>query len=63
MVEEINEKFSLNINKNKVLNRLKTLKEQMVLAKEIELKSGMGWNDTSKTFEAAPEVWKSLLKV
>ncbi|XLS85905.1 hypothetical protein HN51_036071 [Arachis hypogaea] len=40
VVEEINEKFSVSINKSKVLNRLKTLKEQMVLAKEINQKSG-----------------------
>ncbi|XP_042410312.1 uncharacterized protein LOC121999738 [Zingiber officinale] len=62
MVEEINDKFSLNINKTKVMNRLKTLKEQMVLSKEIELKSGIGWNDSSKTFEAPLEAWKSLIK-
>ncbi|KAG6526251.1 hypothetical protein ZIOFF_016233 [Zingiber officinale] len=62
VVEEINDKFSLNINKTKVMNRLKTLKEQMVLAKEIEFKSGIGWNDSSKTFEAPLEVWKSLIK-
>ncbi|XP_042414481.1 uncharacterized protein LOC122003432 [Zingiber officinale] len=62
VVEEINDKFSLNINKTKVMNRLKTLKEQMVLSKEIELKSGIGWNDSSKTFEAPLEVWKSLIK-
>ncbi|KAG6470655.1 hypothetical protein ZIOFF_071732 [Zingiber officinale] len=63
VVEEINDKFSLNINKSKVMNRLKTLKEQMVLAKEIEFKSGIGWNDSSKTFEAPLEVWKSLIKL
>ncbi|XP_042410069.1 uncharacterized protein At2g29880-like [Zingiber officinale] len=55
VVEEINDKFSLNINKTKVMNRLKTLKEQMVLAKEIEFKSGIGWNASSKTFEAPLE--------
>ncbi|MED6131437.1 hypothetical protein PIB30_009918 [Stylosanthes scabra] len=60
VVDEINDKFSLNINKSKVLNRLKTLKEQMVLAKEIEQKSGVGWNDITKTFEATTEVWKSI---
>ncbi|XLT40138.1 hypothetical protein HN873_071430, partial [Arachis hypogaea] len=56
VVEKINEKFSVSINKSKVLNRLKTLKEQMVLAKEINQKSGIGWNDTTKT----PDVWKYL---
>ncbi|XLR19114.1 hypothetical protein S83_047026, partial [Arachis hypogaea] len=55
VVEEINEKFSVGINKSKVLNRLKTLKKQMVLAKEINQKSGVGWNDTTKTFEATPD--------
>ncbi|XLS90917.1 hypothetical protein HN51_066925 [Arachis hypogaea] len=40
VVEKINEKFSVSINKSKVLNHLKTLKEQMVLAKEINQKSG-----------------------
>ncbi|XLT56136.1 hypothetical protein HN873_048740 [Arachis hypogaea] len=40
VVEEINEKFSVSINKSKVLNRLKTLKKQMVLAKEINQQSG-----------------------
>ncbi|MED6126287.1 hypothetical protein PIB30_076911 [Stylosanthes scabra] len=60
VVDEINDKFSLNINKSKVLNRLKTLKEQMVLTKEIEQKSGVGWNDITKTFEATAEVWKLI---
>ncbi|XLU64533.1 hypothetical protein S245_023742 [Arachis hypogaea] len=56
VVEKINEKFSVSINKSKVLNRLKTLKEQMVLAKEINQKSGIEWNDTTKTFEVTPDV-------
>ncbi|MED6162719.1 hypothetical protein PIB30_073292, partial [Stylosanthes scabra] len=60
VVDEINDKFSLNINKSKVLNRLKTLKEQMMLAKEIEQKSGVGWNEITKTFEATAKVWKSI---
>ncbi|MED6128643.1 hypothetical protein PIB30_099868, partial [Stylosanthes scabra] len=60
VVDEINDKFLLNINKSKVLNCLKTLKEQMVLAKEIEQKSEVGWNDITKTFEATAEVWKSI---
>jgi len=63
VVAEINERFSLNIFKIKVLNRLTTLKEQMVLAKAISLKSGIGWNDTTTTFEAPMKVWKSLLNV
>ncbi|MED6194303.1 hypothetical protein PIB30_027281 [Stylosanthes scabra] len=63
VVEEINEKFSVNINKSKVINRLKTLKEQMVLAKELEQKSGVGWNDITKTFEATIELWKSICLV
>ncbi|MED6106443.1 hypothetical protein PIB30_004675 [Stylosanthes scabra] len=32
----------------------------MVLAKEIKQKSGVGWNDITKTFEATAEVWKSI---
>jgi hypothetical protein len=39
-----------------VLNRLKTLKEQMVLAKAISLKSGIGWNDATTTFKALIKV-------
>ncbi|MED6196952.1 hypothetical protein PIB30_052140 [Stylosanthes scabra] len=34
----------------------------MVLAKELESKSGIGWNETTKTFEATSDVWKALIK-
>jgi hypothetical protein len=40
----------------KVYNHFKTFKEQMILAKEIELKRGIGWNDTFKTIESPTKV-------
>lgn len=56
VITKINEIFSLNISMIKVYNHFKTFKEQIILVKKIELKSGIGWNDTSKTFESPMEV-------
>jgi len=39
VIAKINERFSLNISRTKVLNHLKTPKEQMVLEKVIDLKN------------------------
>ncbi|KAJ4842175.1 hypothetical protein Tsubulata_020720, partial [Turnera subulata] len=47
----------------KVTNRLKTLKEQMALAVDLLYnKSGFGWNDNTKRFEASSEVWNTLIQ-
>jgi hypothetical protein len=56
VITKINEIFSLNISMKKVYNHFKTFKEQMILAKEIELKRGIGWNDTFKTIESPTKV-------
>lgn len=42
VVAEIDGKYFLNIDMIKVLNYLKTHKEQMIFAKEIELKNRIG---------------------
>jgi hypothetical protein len=42
VIAEIDGKYFLNIDMIKVLNYLKTHKEQMIFAKEIELKNRIG---------------------
>jgi hypothetical protein len=59
----LNKQFKCNITKEKIVNRLKTLKDIMHLALDALKKSGISWNDTTKKIEAGPEVWNELIKV
>lgn len=63
VVTEVNNQFGVAINKAKVVNRLKTLKDQMFLACQVLKKSGFGWDETTKRIEAEPEVWIEMIKV
>ncbi|CAK7349198.1 unnamed protein product [Dovyalis caffra] len=46
----------------KIVNRLKTLKDQMGLALIVLIqKSGFSWNDVTKKIDAKPTVWDDLI--
>ena len=63
-IDALNETFKLNITKNHIVNRLKTLKEQMGNAVELlNQKSGISWDDISKRLVADENVWNNLIQV
>lgn len=57
VIEAINSKFPMKVNKDNVQNRLKTLKKKMTIAMEVFKRgSEFGWNDITKQIEAPEEV-------
>jgi hypothetical protein len=64
-VKELVAKFDMDINKDKVKNRQKTLifffGECYNIFKEVL--SGFGWNDSLSMWTAEPEVWEPLIMV
>ncbi|KAJ1691052.1 hypothetical protein LUZ63_015207 [Rhynchospora breviuscula] len=61
-IESLNAKFHIKITREKVLNRLKTLKDTMNLAIQALKNSGFTWNDSTKKIQAGPQVWDDLIK-
>ncbi|KAK2979525.1 hypothetical protein RJ640_015126 [Escallonia rubra] len=61
-VKAMNERFTIKVNKDKVTNRLKTLKKMDIGVEVFRRGSGFGWNDITKRIEAPPEVWAELIK-
>jgi hypothetical protein len=65
VVKELVAKFDMDINKDKVKNRQKTLifffGECYNIFKEVL--SGFGWNDSLSMWTAEPEVWEPLIMV
>ncbi|KAJ1697155.1 hypothetical protein LUZ63_005667 [Rhynchospora breviuscula] len=60
-VKALNTKFNMKITREKIVNRLKILKENMHLVIQALGKSGLSWNDSTKKVEAAPTVWDDLI--
>ncbi|KAJ1688457.1 hypothetical protein LUZ63_019847 [Rhynchospora breviuscula] len=60
-VKALNTKFNMKITGEKIVNRLKTLKENMHLAVQALKKSGLSWNTYTKKVEAGPQVWDDLI--
>ena len=65
IVKELVEKFDMEINKDKVKNRQKTLKKNFHECYDIfkDGLSGFGWNDSLNMWTAEPEVWEPLIAV
>uniref|UniRef100_A0A2N9HZV3 Myb/SANT-like domain-containing protein n=1 Tax=Fagus sylvatica TaxID=28930 RepID=A0A2N9HZV3_FAGSY len=63
VVKELVAKFEMDINKDKVKNRQKTLKNFFGECYDIfkEGLSGFGWNDSLSMWTAEPEVWEPLI--
>ena len=65
IVKELVENFYMEINKDKVKNRQKTLKKNFHECYYIfkDGLSGFGWNDSLNIWTAEPEVWEPLIAV
>ena len=64
VVAEMNEKFVIKITRQKIVNHLKTLKDQMGLELIVlNKKSGFSWNDVTKKIDVEPAVWNDLINV
>ncbi|KAJ4772191.1 Myb/SANT-like DNA-binding domain protein [Rhynchospora pubera] len=61
-IKAINAKFNIKITKEKIMNRLKTMKDNMNLGVAALKKSGLTWNNSTKKVQAAPKVWDDLIK-
>ncbi|XP_042484106.1 uncharacterized protein LOC122064463 isoform X2 [Macadamia integrifolia] len=62
-VKVINERFSLNLSKDHVRNRLKTWKKQYGMLKELLSLSGFQWDDERKMVVAHDYIWNEYLKM
>ena len=65
IVKELVENFDIEINKDKVKNRPKTLKKNFHECYDIfkDGLSGFGWNDSLNMWTGKLEVWESLIAV
>ncbi|XP_043693752.1 L10-interacting MYB domain-containing protein-like [Telopea speciosissima] len=61
-VKALNERFSLNLSKDHVRNRLKTWKKQYGMLKELLSLSGFQWDDERKMVVAHDSIWNEYLK-
>ncbi|KAJ4970275.1 hypothetical protein NE237_003374 [Protea cynaroides] len=61
-VRELNERFSLNLSKDHVRNRLKTWKKQYGVMKELLSQCVFQWDDDRKMVVAHDSVWNEYLK-
>ncbi|KAI9153706.1 hypothetical protein LWI28_015372 [Acer negundo] len=65
IVLELREKLGVDINKDKVKNRMKSLKTNFSECYDLFNKSGLSgfaWNLETKIWSAEPEVWENLLE-
>ena len=66
IVKALNEKLNITFDKDKLKNRIKTLKKYFNqfhdVFKGVAL-SGYSWNPSTKLIEAEDEVWEALKKV
>lgn len=60
----VNSRFNLNLNNQKVINRLKTIKKRYKAMKDILNQDGFRWNPTTKMIECDnEELWKRYIAV
>ncbi|CAN6567105.1 unnamed protein product [Malus baccata var. baccata] len=58
----VNSRFNLNLNNQKVINRLKTIKKRYKAMKDILSQDGFRWNPTTKMIECDNhELWKRYI--
>lgn len=65
VVKEVREKTGvLDVDKEKVKNRIKSLKKKFTQCYDIfKHTSGFSWSPITKKFDAEPEVWEKLIEV
>lgn len=60
----VNTRFNLNLNNQKVINRLKTLKKRYKVIKDMLSQDGFSWNPNTKMIECNhEELWKRYIAV
>ncbi|XP_010540195.1 PREDICTED: uncharacterized protein LOC104814049 [Tarenaya hassleriana] len=60
----VNTRFNLNLNNQKVINRLKTIKKRYKVMKDILSQDGFWWNPNTKMIECeSDELWKRYISV
>lgn len=60
----VNTQFSLNLNNQKVINRLKTIKKRYKVIKDMLSQDGFWWNPNTKMIECdSDELWKKYIAV
>ena len=56
----VNTCFNLNLNNQKVINRLKTIKKRYKVIKDILSQNGFWWNPNTEMIECdSDEIWKN----
>ncbi|XP_019054324.1 PREDICTED: L10-interacting MYB domain-containing protein-like [Nelumbo nucifera] len=58
----ISTKFSIECTQGYIRNRLKTIKQNFVILKNLLNQSGFAWNDSTKTIDATPDVWATYIE-
>lgn len=60
----VNSRFNLNLNNQKVVNRLKTIKKRYRIMKDMLSQDGFRWNPNTKMIECEhDELWKRYIVV
>lgn len=60
----VNTRFNLNLNNQKVINRLKTIKKRYKVMKDLLSQDGFWWNPNTKMIECdSDELWKRYIAV
>ncbi|KAJ0243255.1 Myb_DNA-bind_3 domain-containing protein [Hirschfeldia incana] len=60
----VNTRFNLNLNSQKVINRLKTIKKRYRVMKDILSRDGFWWNAATKTIDSeSDDLWKRYIAV
>lgn len=60
----VNTRFNLNLNNQKVINRLKTIKKRYRVMKDILGQAGFWWNSNTKMIDCeSDELWKRYIAV
>ncbi|GLT99856.1 hypothetical protein SLE2022_172680 [Rubroshorea leprosula] len=63
IVNELKEKLGKEVDKDKVKNRMKTLKANLSKSHDLfKNLSGFSWSPVTKLWSAEPEVWDALIK-
>ncbi|XP_010429824.1 PREDICTED: uncharacterized protein LOC104714231 [Camelina sativa] len=60
----VNTRFNLNLNSQKVINRLKTIKKRYRVMRDILSRDGFWWNSSTKMIDCeSDELWKRYIAV
>ena len=60
----VNSRFNLNLNNQKVVNRLKTIKKRYKIMKDMISQDGFEWNPNTKMVECdSDDLWKRYISV